>query len=158
MGIDISRLARRPVPMRVPRAFEGEAGLFVVDACWGVIQPLCLAPGVKTVGELEVIAHIQAGGLLVDCRLAGYMENGTIPTAVNIPHAEIARRHEDLDRDAPTVLFCNGPQCPASREAVNALLEAGWPAGSLRYYRGGIHDWVTLGLPVVAATRSAPSG
>src|ERR1019366_8991615 len=119
MSIDFSRLARRLDPVRVPRAAVGGAGLFVVDASWGVIQPLCLAPGVETVGELEVVAHVQAGGLLVDCRLAGYMENGPIPPAVNIPRAEMARRSEELDRYAPTVLFCNGPQCPASGEAVN---------------------------------------
>jgi rhodanese-related sulfurtransferase len=158
MSIDFSRLARRPDPVRVPRAAVGEAGLFVVDATWGVIQPLGLAPGVETVGELEVIGHVQAGGLLVDCRLAAYLAGGTIPSAVNIPHGEIVERREELDRAAPTVLFCNGPQCPASGEAVKALLEAGWPAQSLRYYRGGMHDWVTLGLPLAApASATAPT-
>jgi hypothetical protein len=46
------------------------------------------------------------------------------------------------------VLFCNGPQCTATPRAVAALLAAGHPATSLLYYRGGIHDWVTLGLPL----------
>ena len=73
MGIEFSRLPPRADPARVPRPVEGEAGLFVVDGTWGVIQPLSLAPGVETVGELEVIAHVQAGGLLVDCRRAGYL-------------------------------------------------------------------------------------
>ena len=48
----------------------------------------------------------------------------------------------------PTVVFCNGPQCPATAQAIEALLAAGWPAERLLYYRGGIHDWVTLGLPL----------
>jgi rhodanese-related sulfurtransferase len=156
MGMEFSRLPRRADSARVPRPVEGEAGLFVVDGTWGVIQPLCLAPGVETVGELEVIAHIRAGGLLVDCRRADYLASGTLPTAVNIPHAEIVERREELDRNSATVLFCNGPQCLASGEAVKALLEAGWPACSLRYYRGGIHDWVTLGLPVVAPNSVTP--
>lgn len=30
-----------------------------------------------------------------------------------------------------------------------ALLSAGHPAAALLYYRGGIHDWVTLGLPLL---------
>jgi hypothetical protein len=38
---------------------------------------------------------------------------------------------------------------------VNALLQAGWPAQALAYYRGGIHDWVTLGLPLAALECSA---
>ena len=150
MTTELARLARRSDPVRVPRAVDGDAGLFVVDATWGVIQPLRLAPGVETVGELEVIAHITAGGPLVDCRLARYVLGGTIPTAVNIPHGEIVERSHELDRDAVTVVFCNGPQCPASSDAVSALLAAGWPARALAYYRGGIHDWVTLGLPLTA--------
>jgi rhodanese-related sulfurtransferase len=101
-----------------------------------------------------VIAHIRAGGPLVDCRLPRYLAGGTIPTAVNIPHGEIVERCHELDRDAVTVVFCNGPQCPASSGAVNALLQAGWPARALAYYRGGIHDWVTLGLPLTPPARA----
>ena len=139
----------------MPRAVTGDAGLFVVDATWGTIQPLVLAPGVETLGELEVIAHIAAGGALVDCRLTSYRPGGTIPTAVNIPHAEIVERSHELDRGSLTVVFCNGPQCPASNDAVNALLQSGWPAKALAYYRGGIHDWVTLGLPLTTRAGSA---
>jgi rhodanese-related sulfurtransferase len=148
MGVDLSRLAGPAFPPRVPRAVEGEAGLFVVDATWGVIQPMSLAPGVVTLGELEVIEHVRAGHRLVDCRLAEYSREGTIPGALNVPHDEIVARIGELDRTAPTVLFCNGPQCPATAKATEALLAAGWPAELLRYYRGGIHDWVTLGLPL----------
>lgn len=139
----------------MPRAVTEDPGLFVVDATWGTIQPLMLAPGVATVGELEVIEHITAGGALLDCRLASYLPGGTIPTAVNIPHAEILERSGELDRSRLTVVFCNGPQCPASSDAVSALLQAGWPAQALAYYRGGIHDWVTLGLPLSTGARRA---
>ena len=69
MIAELSRLARRADPERVPRAVEGEPGMFVVDASWGVLQPISLAPGVRTVGELEVIEHLRAGRPLVDCRL-----------------------------------------------------------------------------------------
>jgi hypothetical protein len=51
----LSRLARRADPERVPRVVEDEPGMFAVDATWGVIQPISLAPGVRTVGQLEVI-------------------------------------------------------------------------------------------------------
>ncbi len=148
MIAELSRLARRSDPERVPRAVEDELGIFAVDATWGVIQPISLAPGVRTVGELEVIEHLRAGRPIVDCRRPVFVELGTIPGAVNIPHGEIAERIAELDPVEPTVVFCNGPQCTATAQAIGALLAAGWPAGRLLYYRGGIHDWVTLGLPL----------
>ena len=148
MPTELSRLARRADPQRVPRAVGGEPGIFAVDATWGVIQPISLAAGVRTVGELEVIEHLRAGRPVVDCRLPEYVERGTIPGAVNIPHGEIVERIGELDPVEPTVVFCNGPQCVATAEAIDALLAAGWPAERLLYYRGGIHDWVTLGLPL----------
>jgi rhodanese-related sulfurtransferase len=148
MIAELSRLARRAHPERVPRAVEDEPGIFAVDATWGVIQPISLALGVRTVGELELIEHLRAGRPLVDCRIPEYVERGTIPGAVNIPHGEIAERIAELDLVDPTVVFCNGPQCTATAQAIDALLAAGWPAERLLYYRGGIHDWVTLGLPL----------
>jgi rhodanese-related sulfurtransferase len=152
MIAELSRLERRSDPQRVPRAVDGETGLFVVDATWGVIQPISVAPGVRTVAELEVIEHLRAGRPLIDCRLRHYVERGTIPGAVNIPHGEIAERMVELDSADPTVVFCNGPQCTATVQAIEALLAAGWPAEGLHSYRGGIHDWVTLGLPLAAPT------
>ena len=145
---DFARLPRRREPARVPRAVAGSTGLFEVDATWGAIQPLSLAPGVRTLGELEVIEHLQAGRALIDCRRPEYVAHGTIPGAVNIPHDELTGRIAELDPEAPTVFFCNGPQCTATALAVETLLAAGWPAERLLYYRGGIHDWVTLGLPL----------
>jgi rhodanese-related sulfurtransferase len=145
---ELSRLARRAHPERVPSAVEGEPGMFAGDATWGVIQPISLAPRVRAVGEVEVIEHIRAGRQILDCRPPEYVERGTIPGAVNIPHGEIAQRIAELDPAQPTIVFCNGPQCPATAQATDALLAAGWPAQRLLYYRDGIHDWVTLGLPI----------
>ena len=55
-----------------------------------------------------------------------------------------------LEREQPTIFFCNGPQCGQSPTAIRALLAAGYPADKMLYYRGGLHDWLTLGLPVMA--------
>ena len=151
MPSEFSRLPRRAQPARVPGPVEGEPGLFVVDATWGVIQPMTLASRMETVGEPELIEHLRAGRRLVDCRQPEYVVRGTIPGAVNIPYGEIVARIDELDLVAPTVLFCNGPQCTATSRATEALLGVGWPAERLLYYRGGIHDWVTLGLPLAAA-------
>ena len=57
-----------------------------------------------------------------------------------------------LDAARPTIFFCNGPQCGQSPTAIRGLLEAGYPPEGILYYRGGLHDWLTLGLPVVPGT------
>jgi rhodanese-related sulfurtransferase len=143
------RLPRRDVVSHLPQAVPGEPGRFTVDATWGTINPLELPGGVRTVGELEVIEHARSGGVLVDTRQPEDVAHGTIGGAVPIRHQEIVDGLQRLAPDGPVVLFCNGPQCAATPDAVAALLSAGRPAEHLRYYRGGIHDWVTLGLPLV---------
>jgi rhodanese-related sulfurtransferase len=147
-GAGFERLPRRAEPQRAPQPLEGRPGLFVVDATWGRIAPMALAPGVRTVGELEVIEHLRAGGACVDCRQPEYFVEGSLPGAVNVPHQRILEPGLRPDPARPAVVFCNGPQCTATPQAVAGLLEAGHPAGALLYYRGGIHDWVTLGLPL----------
>lgn len=131
----------------VPEPIPDETEFVKVDTTWGEIQPNKVAEGVQTVGELEVIEHIQAGGIVVDSRTPEFYIKGTLPGAVNIPHTEIEKRMEELDRDKQTVFFCNGPQCKQSPWAIRTLLKAGYPPEKIFYYRGGIHDWLTLGLP-----------
>lgn len=132
--------------MRVPAL--DESGLVTIDPWWGRIQPQQLHPELPTFGELEVIAHLEAGGPLIDTRRPEYVEaSGTIPGAVVIPWEEVKIRTAEIDPDEVTVLFCNGPQCAATPRAIETLLELGRNPGSLAYYRGGIQDWVGLGLP-----------
>lgn len=144
------RLVRRAEPLMVPQPLPGEPGLVVVDATWGRINPFELAPGVRTVGELEVIAHFEAGRPLVDSRPEHAYGAQTIPGAINLPHGEVESRLDQLDADVETVFFCNGPQCAASPEAIRSLLGCSYPAQSILYYRGGLHDWLTLGLRTAA--------
>lgn len=60
-----------------------------------------------------------------------------------------------LDPAQPTIFFCNGPQCAASPEAIDALLTSRYPPAAIRYYRGGLHDWISLGLPTEPPSPSA---
>lgn len=132
----------------VPRPLTDD-GLFEVDATWGTVQPIEIAPGVRTVGELEVIEHMRAGLAVFDTRGPDVYRRRSIPGAVNIPHGDAVQRIDELDRRAPAVLFCNGPQCGATPDAIRSLLAAGHPADALLYYRGGLRDWMTLGFPTV---------
>ena len=137
---------RERAPMRVPMLLA-DSGLVVIDATWGTLNPMQLAGGVGTVGELEVMEHLDRGLSLIDSRPADAYGSLTIPGARNVPHDETAERIGELDPAQPTIFFCNGPQCAASPEAIDALLSAGYPPASIRYYRGGLHDWISLGLP-----------
>ncbi|MDH5327502.1 MAG: rhodanese-like domain-containing protein [Gammaproteobacteria bacterium] len=54
------------------------------------IQPINVAPGVKTVGELELLDFMKkelasGSGVLIDARTPSWHEKGTIPGSVNIP-------------------------------------------------------------------------
>jgi len=144
----IERLARRDATCMVPRPVPYQPGVVSVDATWGTISPMQLAPGVITVGELEVIEQIKAGLPLVDTRLEHFYREGTIPSASNIPHARINEAIDSLDQGTATVFFCNGPQCAATPDMIGKLLASGYPPEAIRFYRGGIHDWMTLGLPI----------
>lgn len=144
----IRRLPRRDDADQLPRPLDDEPGRVLVDATWGAIQPLELPGGVRTVGELEVLEHLAAGGTVVDTRQPEHVARGTLPGAVAIRHQEVVAELERLAPEGSVVLFCNGPQCKATPQAVEHLLEAGWDSSRLRYYRGGVHDWVTLGLPL----------
>jgi len=58
------------------------------------IQPMIFAPGVETLGELEVIDYLirkQTGEnvLVVDSRTPKWVKKGTIPGAVNVPFTSL---------------------------------------------------------------------
>jgi rhodanese-related sulfurtransferase len=148
MSERFARIPRRDEPKRVPEPVDGELGLFVVDGSWGDIRPIELMPGVRTVGELELIEHLERGGNAVDCRRPEVYATGTIAGSVNIPHPEMLERIAELEPATTTAFFCNGPQCAATPQAIETLLAADFPAALILYYRGGLHDWMTLGLPL----------
>ncbi|MBI1731647.1 MAG: rhodanese-like domain-containing protein [Gammaproteobacteria bacterium] len=142
------------------------------------IQPAIIAPGVETIGELEMLQYLKqaAGGdasiLIVDSRTPDWVQNGTIPGSVNIPWTtldtgagadpfEVAdilrerfnvRNREglwDFSAARTLVLFCNGNWCGQSPANIRTLLALGYPAARLKWYRGGMQNWEMLGLTVV---------
>jgi rhodanese-related sulfurtransferase len=68
-----------------------------VDTTCGELQPLQCAPGVVTVGELEVIELLRNGAALVDTRVPDSRRGVTLPGAISIPHDEIMHRRSELD-------------------------------------------------------------
>lgn len=124
------------------------------------IQPISPAPGVTTIGELELLDMLADPQVtVIDSRTPEWFAGGTIPGAVNIPYTRIIDElaslgcEPDFDgwdcTDAePVALFCNGLWCGQSPTAIRNMIEAGYPADRIFYYRGGMQSWRVLGLTV----------
>jgi rhodanese-related sulfurtransferase len=124
------------------------------------IQPHSPAEGVTTIGELELIKMLKdPNAVVVDSRTNDWFLGGTIPGAVNIPYTyvvdELAQLGCEPDFDGwdceaakPVALFCNGVWCGQSPTAIRNMINAGYPADRIFYYRGGMQVWRLLGLTV----------
>lgn len=142
------------------------------------INPINLAPGVETIGEVEIIDYIKkmSNGdksiLVIDSRTPDWVQKGTIPGAVNIPWTALhpakgaspleigeimsekfgAKEMEglwDYSNAKTLVMFCNGMWCGQSPNNIRTLLKFGYPAHKLKWYRGGMQNWENLGLTTV---------
>jgi len=84
------------------------------------------------------------GFVLVDSRSAHAWEQGHIPGAVHLPHADILKRAADLIAPgAEVVTYCWGPGCNGATRAALAFAEAGY---RVREMIGGVEYWVREGF------------
>lgn len=139
----------------------------------GKLLSMHLDEDLETYGELEVLFFLKEMQhndqmLLVDSRKAKWFNYRTIPSAINMPfhyfeekddynfHFEYALKHlgvfiqkdgeYDFSNAKTLVLFCNGPWCNQSPRMIFALLKIGYPAEKLKWYRGGMQDWLGAGM------------
>lgn len=126
------------------------------------IQPMVPAEGVTPIGELEMLQFLQDPNVVViDGRVKPDFQGGAIPGAVNVPYTEAADRLGELgcepdfegfdctgENVKSAALYCNGPWCGQSPTAARRMIEAGFPAEKIFYYRGGMQQWRLLGLTV----------
>ena len=127
----------------------------------GWLQPLVPVAGVHPVTEIEMLnAMNDRDAMLVDMREPEDRANGTIPGSHHIVYTEVSTRLDELGckktakgwdcAGAKKVFaFCNGPVCPQSPTAIQAMTRDGFPADKIYYYRGGMLDWSALGFPVL---------
>lgn len=132
------------------------------------LQPMQAAPGIATIGELEILdfldLFVSAGkGLLIDARLPSGFAAGTIPGAVNVPFATLQPdnpyrddllaalgvRAGDFGGAFDLVVFAGGADASEAGQALRSLLDAGYPPSKLKYYRGGMAAWQGYGLTSV---------
>ena len=139
----------------------------------GRLLPMHLDVDLETYGELEVLLTLKEmqknpNVILVDSRMKKWFAYRTIPGAVNMPFEYFKKKKKyefefeyvmkylgavkDRDGDydfthAKTmVIFCNGPWCSQSPDMIFALLKIGYPAEKLKWYRGGMQDWLSAGM------------
>ncbi len=148
------------------------------------VQPMQVAAGVDTVGELEVLGYLKriSNGdrtvMVIDSRTSDWMGRGTIPGSVNIPwdkinvdvsgafeveaeaetlshilleqfSAKLNRGQWDFRNAKTLVFFCNGIWCPQSSVNIKTLAKLGYPPYKIKWYRGGMQDWVSVGLTTI---------
>lgn len=157
---------------QTPRADGISAARFydLQSGCDGLcIAPDTAADGVETITENAVIDFMSndlaaGNGLLIDSRLPSDRAIGFLPASASIPHTLVTPDNPLLPEilkalgarsmlgmynfsDAMTlVVFDAGPTTMDAHRLVNALIEAGYPAEKIKYYRGGMQVWSSLGL------------
>ncbi len=136
------------------------------------IQPMGVAEGVATIGELELIGFLEEvaaaeHGLLIDSRLPEWFARGAIPGAVNVPFSTLDPENPyrddilralgatgpsgalDFSGALELTLYSNGAWSGQAPAAIRHLIASGYPPEKLRYYRGGVQAWAQLGLTLV---------
>lgn len=141
------------------------------------VQPIKLT-GIETVGELEVMEYLGriADGdqslLVVDTRSPDHAAKGTIPGSVNVFGNQLieetganpitveeiltdrfgvtgSSNDFDFSKAKTLVLYCYGIWCGQGPKTVDALVKLGYPKNKIKWYRGGIQAWESLGLTTV---------
>lgn len=105
------------------------------------IQPIHVAPGVTTVGELEVLDFIEkklnkGKGVLIDARTPSWHKKGTIPGSINIPFTSFGD-NEDMAVKAAALA-----KLGVTRKTESSFIDDTW--GSLQEMMGnGVasSDW-----------------
>ena len=145
----------------------------------GVPQPISLAKGLETLGELEFIEYMKKAQTdeniaIIDSRKPGWFDRLRIPGAVNVPFTNFESKDTaiemmedemgvvqksdgtlDFSNAKTLALYCNGYWCGQTpgmvKNAKYALLKMGYPVSKIKYYRGGMQAWTSLGFTVVGS-------
>lgn len=145
----------------------------------GIPQPISLSKGLETLGELEFIEYMKKAQTdetiaIIDSRKPGWFDKLRIPGAINVPFTNFDEKDTAIEmmedemgvvqKDDGTLdfsnaktlaLYCNGYWCGQTpgmvKNAKFALLKMGYPVEKIKYYRGGMQAWTSLGFTVVGS-------
>jgi rhodanese-related sulfurtransferase len=119
------------------------------------IQPISVAEGVETIGELELIEAVKSPTtLLVDARPRAWFVLESLPGAVNIPEkitrtTKAKKKLFKLLAGKHLIVYGNGSWSPEASTFITNMIHLGYPADKLRFYRDGLQGWKLLGLTTV---------
>lgn len=144
----------------------------------GTPQPISLGKGIETLGEVEFIELMKKAQTddtiaIIDSRKPGWFAKLRIPGAVNVPFTNFKEKDTaiemmedemgvvqkedgtlDFSKAKTLALYCNGYWCEQTpgmiKNAEFSLIKMGYPAEKIKYYRGGMQAWTSLGITVVS--------
>ena len=125
-------------------SFLGISSSFAGDT----VSPMTI-DGAKTVTTEEAKKLFDDGVLFIDVRKDKDWNAGRVSDAVqlnvktNFTEQSLA---ENLKKDEPAVIYCNGEKCLRSSKATK--MAVGWGYTNLYYYRDGFPAWKKAGYPV----------
>ncbi len=142
----------------------------------GIPQAMIIEEGVETIGELEFIQYMKQAQnneniLIIDSRTPGWYERLRIPGSLNIPFEYFYEEEDAIEvledefnvivnedkslnftNAATLIIYCNGYWCgqtPAMiKNAKYSLLKLKYPKEKIKYYRGGMQAWTSMGFTV----------
>lgn len=136
------------------------------------IFPMKIHKDIETYGEMEVMGYIKnmqddESMLFIDTRDEEWYGYRTIPGASNIHYVYMMmpevfdqeykasliklgvlgdKKPFDFSQAKTILLFCNGAWCSQSPKMIKALLALGYPPEKIKWYRGGMDDWLGLSM------------
>lgn len=82
-----------------------------------------------------VVINVLPEKYYTDCHIIG---------SLNMPLAELDKKIEGIEKDAPIVVYCAHAKCDASSKAAHRLAQIGYT--NVKMYEGGMREWVAEGL------------
>lgn len=140
------------------------------------LQPMIVSDGVETFGELEVLSFLETDvtdgrALLIDTRSPNDFANSAIPGAVNVPAVTLmpdnrfrpdilralgavglAEEPMDFSDAMELAIYSGGVWSDNAPTAIKNLIDAGYPAEKIHYYRGGMQAWIHVGLSTITSS------
>ncbi len=107
-------------------------------------------PAGSEVESSDLVALWESGeALFLDARSEEAYSQGHIPGAFSLSYKSfeqgVPEWVNDLPKDQPLVIYCDGADCHASKVVYEKLLELGFEEDKLRIFSGGWTEWVKQG-------------
>jgi hydroxyacylglutathione hydrolase len=121
------------------------AGWFAPDAVAEVAQAGVTLVRLEEITPADTRARLEAGDVAVlDVRGVGEWQAGHVPDVSNIPLGYLRERIDEVPKDRPVVVYCQG----GGRSAIAASLLAAHGITNVLNLQGGMTGWTAAGNPV----------